>query len=183
MWQYMQTKSHSTVTVIVFCFCFRLLAAHSQRFDLVFKYVPVRFVFHRLMQAAMLYVLFFLLFFGLLMCFSFSFAFKDYFPAFFSVLFCFILLWLLFLWHEQTCAVCVRTRIAVIFFPVFFFALLCFHSKLWLSRNSCVTIGIFHFYSIHNEGMRLIAAYYFFSPLPLSVYYKSEQFENDCIYS
>lgn len=61
-------------------------------------------------------------------------------------------------WTNLRCmCLCMRIRIAVIYFSCNFFALFCFHSKLWLSRNSCVTIGIFHFYWIHNEGIRTIA--------------------------
>lgn len=52
----MQTKSQSTVAVVVvggfsfrfvFYFVFAFFAVHSQRFDLVFKCVRVRFVLRR----------------------------------------------------------------------------------------------------------------------------------------
>lgn len=142
-------------------------ASHSQRFDLVFKYVPVRFVLLRLMCVMRF----------LLMCFSFSFAFERCFPAHFLslALFYWILLRRLFCvpWTNLRCvSVCVFGLQSFIFLVFFFLALFCFHSKLWLSRNSCVTIGIFHFYWIHNEGIHTITrsvSFSFFLSLSLSV--------------
>lgn len=128
-------KTNRIHLIVSVCFVFAFLT-HSLRFDLVFKYAySTRYI---RMTRCMLYYGFVLLF---LLCLLFIFHFSF---LYFIAGFCFFL---------RTCALwsfcggwCVESNCSHIFIL-----------KLWLSRNSCVTIGIFYFCKNYNEGMRLHA--------------------------
>lgn len=150
-------KTNRIHLIVSVCFVFAFLT-HSLRFDLVFKYAySTRYI---RMTRCMLYYGFVLLFLLFLLS-----------------IFRFYILLLAFASFLRTCALwsfcsgwCVESNCSHIFIL-----------KLWLSRNSCDTIGIFYFCKNYNEGMRLHAvnAACAFS---LSLLFLLASYGNDCIY-